>query len=129
MVHIAHIHTTLILYFLKGCFRNVLTVATKDTKDFVGTGGARQDTGYSTESSDSRRSRMKKVKGCIIMKISIFFAWSIFNLKNPFLSIATKSYSTSTGGEPRELDDLCELPTEYIELREYTDSESDYRYA
>ena len=48
-------------------------------------------------------------------------------LKNPYLSIATKSYSTSTGGEPRELEDLSELPSEYIELREYTDSESDYR--
>ena len=58
--------------------------------------------------------------------------WKIYTsnfymLKNPYLSIATKSYSTSTGGEPRELEDLSELPSEYIELREYTDSESDYR--
>ena len=48
--------------------------------------------------------------------------------KNPLLSLATKSYSTSTGGEPRELmEDLSELPSEYVELVDFTDSESELR--
>ena len=46
-------------------------------------------------------------------------------LQRPPLSLATKSYSTSTAGvtDIRELEE-----SEYIELREYIDdSESDYR--
>ena len=38
-----------------------------------------------------------------------------------------KSYSTSTGGEMRELEDLSEIPSDYRDLREGSDSESDYR--
>ena len=67
----------------------------------------RQDTGYSTESSDSRRSRTRKVQ-------------------HPFLT-GTKSYSTSTGYEVRELEDLSEIPSEYRELQDISDSESEIR--
>ena len=38
-----------------------------------------------------------------------------------------KSYSTSTGCELRELEDLSEIPSEYRELGEITDSESEIR--
>ena len=55
-----------------------------------------------------------------------FCTLSVFFVQNPFLRGA-KSYSTSTGGEMRELEDLSEIPSEYIELREFSDSESDYR--
>ena len=48
-------------------------------------------------------------------------------MKRPFLTVNQKSYSTSTGAEARELEDLSELPTEYVEILEYSDSESDYR--
>ena len=70
--------------------------------------GVRQDTGYSTESSDSRRSRSRKVQ------------------HHPFLT-GTKSYSTSTGYEVRELEDLSEIPSEYRELGDISDSESEMR--
>ena len=82
--------------------------------------GVRQDTGYSTESSDSRRSRTRKVnrKHCAQPSQEI--------LQNPFLA-GVKSYSTSTGYEVRELEDLSELPSEYRELGQLTDSESDMR--
>ena len=40
----------------------------------------------------------------------------------------SKSYSTSTGGEMRELEDLSEIPSEYRELGGDSDSESDYRW-
>ena len=46
--------------------------------------------------------------------------------QNPFLR-GNKSYSTSTGGEMRELEDLSEIPSDYRDLREGSDSESDYR--
>ena len=38
-----------------------------------------------------------------------------------------KSYSTSTGCELRELEDLSEIPSDYRELGEVSDSESDIR--
>ena len=46
--------------------------------------------------------------------------------QNPFVR-GNKSYSTSTGGEMRELEDLSEIPSDYRDLREGSDSESDYR--
>ena len=48
-------------------------------------------------------------------------------LKRPFLGVNQKSYSTSTGAEARELEDLSELPTEYVQILDFSDSESDYR--
>ena len=66
---------------------------------------ARQDTGYSTESSESRRSRQRA--------------------RNPFL-LGNKSYSTSTatGSEMREMRELSETPSEYRALRD-SDSETE----
>ena len=84
--------------------------------------GVRQDTGYSTESSESRRSRPNRVISLTHITCYIF----CFTLKNPFVS-GSKSYSTSTGGEMRELEDLSEIPSEYRELGDDSDSESDYR--
>jgi hypothetical protein len=83
--------------------------------------GVMQDTGYSTESSESRRSRPKRVS----FYFSIFMVICIF-IQNPFLS-GSKSYSSSTGGEMRELEDLSETPSEYREMRDYSDSESNHR--
>ena len=40
----------------------------------------------------------------------------------------SKSYSTSTGGGMRDLEDLSEIPSEYRELGDDSDSESDYRW-
>ena len=48
-------------------------------------------------------------------------------MKRPFLNVIEKSYSTSTGAEARELEDLSELPTEYVQILDFSDSESDYR--
>ena len=45
-------------------------------------------------------------------------------METPFIS-GHKSYSTSTGGDMRELEDLSEIPPEYRELRDQSDSESD----
>ena len=84
--------------------------------------GVRQDTGYSTESSDSRRSRTRKVN----TEPSPARQLSQEILQNPFLA-GVKSYSTSTGYEVRELEDLSELPSEYRELGQLTDSESEMR--
>ena len=44
----------------------------------------------------------------------------------PFES-GSKSYSTSTGGEMRELEELSEAPSEYREAGEDSESESDDR--
>ena len=83
--------------------------------------GVRQDTGYSTESSDSRRSRTKKVNTETRPVQS-----GTLQLQNPFLA-GVKSYSTSTGYEVRELEDLSEIPSEYRELQDISDSESEIR--
>ena len=86
--------------------------------------GARQDTGYSTESSDSRRSRTRKVNTHTVLSSPVPPSEEI--LQNPFLS-GVKSYSTSTGCELRELEDLSEIPSDYRELGEISDSESEMR--
>ena len=51
----------------------------------------------------------------------------IYNIEYAIL-IGNKSYSSSTGGEMRELEELSEAPSEYREVGEDSESESDDRW-